>query len=317
MMSERGASFEEQYQSLRDVCGFVDLSDWSSVTVTGADRQKFLNSFCTNDVKRLRPGDACEAFFTNVKGKIIGHGIISCRQDELVIISAPQQSLTLIAHLDRYLIREDVKLHDTTDERCHVLIAGGKAVVDSLQLLQRQQENVLAIIPCKLSGSEHEKLIESSPQKSPELVHALVRVGGSPANSAFDAARIEAGTPLFNVDFDESNLPQEVGRDAEAISFTKGCYLGQETVARIDALGHVNQRIASVRFFGREVPAIGTELTAAGGVVGRVTSSSFSPAFDAPLALAMVRREATAIGTRLESAAGPCEAIAVRNAKQH
>ena len=79
----------------------------------------------------------------------------------------------------------------------------------------------------------------------------------------FDAARIEAGMPLFGVDFDDSNLPQEVGRDAEAISFTKGCYLGQETVARIDALGHVNQRIVGVRFSGTEVPAVGTELTSA------------------------------------------------------
>ena len=67
----------------------------------------------------------------------------------------------------------------------------------------------------------------------------------------FDVARIEAGTPLFKVDFDDSNLPQEVGRDAEAISFTKGCYLGQETVARIDALGHVNQRIVGVQFTGQ------------------------------------------------------------------
>jgi folate-binding protein YgfZ len=316
MSSDQNAAFAEQYQSLRTGCGFVELRDWSSVTVTGADRQKFLNSFCTNDVKRLLPGDACEAFFTNVKGKIVGHGIISCRQDELVIIGVPEQSPTLIAHLDRYLIREDVKLQDTTDERCHVLIAGGKAVRDALQLLQSQPESVPAIIPCKLVGNEHERLIESSQRQLPELIDALVRMGGSPANSAFDAARIEAGTPLFKVDFDDSNLPQEVGRDAEAISFTKGCYLGQETVARIDALGHVNQRIVGVRFFGREVPAVGMELTNAGGVVGRVTSSSHSPAIGAPLALAMVRREANAIGTRLESAAGACEVIALRKASQ-
>jgi tRNA-modifying protein YgfZ len=318
MSSDRSTSFDEQYQSLRTGCGFVELNDWSSITATGADRQKFLNSFCTNDVKRLQPGDACEAFFTNVKGKIVGHGIISCRQDELVIIGVPDQSPTLIAHLDRYLIREDVKLQDTTDQRCHVLIAGRNAVVsDALRLLQGQMENVPVIIPCKLVGSEHEKLIELSTPKSPELVDALERAGGSPADSAFDAARIEAGTPLFKVDFDENNLPQEVGRGKEAISFTKGCYLGQETVARIDALGHVNQRIVGLQFTGREVPAVGTELTSAGAVVGRVTSSAYSPALGAPLALAMVRREANAAGKRLESAIGACAVIAFGNTNQH
>ena len=86
--------------------------------------------------------------------------------------------------------------------------------------------------------------------------------------AAFDALRIESGTPLFGVDFDEENLPQEVGRDELAISFTKGCYLGQETVARIDALGHVNQQLAGVRFAGPDVPDAKAELTQ-GGTSGR------------------------------------------------
>ena len=71
---------------LRIGCGVVELADWSSITVTGADRQTFLNNFCTNDVKRLAPGDSCEAFFTNVKGKIVGHGLVTCREDELVFV---------------------------------------------------------------------------------------------------------------------------------------------------------------------------------------------------------------------------------------
>ena len=85
---------------------------------------------------------------------------------------------------------------------------------------------------------------------------------------AFHALRIEAGTPLFGVDFDDRNFPQEVGRNEQAISFTKGCYLGQETVARIDALGHVNQQLAGVRFAGTNVPDAGSELTHAGKTAG-------------------------------------------------
>ena len=95
------------------------------MTLTGADRQTFLNNFCTNDVKRLAPGDSCEAFFTNVKGKILGHGLVTCRDDELVFITVPGQAAKLIEHLDRYVIREDVQLRDTTAERAYLLIAGG------------------------------------------------------------------------------------------------------------------------------------------------------------------------------------------------
>jgi folate-binding protein YgfZ len=115
--------------------------------------------------------------------------------------------------------------------------------------------------------------------------------------------------PLFGTDFDENNLPQEVGRDREAISFTKGCYLGQETVARIDALGHVNQKLVGVRFSGVDIPAAGIELMKDGIQVGRVASAAYSPQLEAPLALAMVRREANAPGTALESPVGGCEVV--------
>ncbi len=117
--------------------------------------------------------------------------------------------------------------------------------------------------------------------------------------------------PRYGVDFNEENLPQEVGRDDQAISFTKGCYLGQETVARIDALGQVNQRLVGVRFFGSDVPAGGTGLTREDRFVGLVTSAALSPKLDAPLALAMVRREANAPGTRLVSAVGECEVVSL------
>jgi folate-binding protein YgfZ len=104
---------------------------------------------------------------------------------------------------------------------------------------------------------------------------------------------------------------QEVNRDRQAISFTKGCYLGQETVARIDALGHVNQKLVGVRFMGDENPAVGTELMNNGLSVGRVTSATYSPQLRAALALAMVRRESNVPGTLLESVRGECEVISL------
>jgi folate-binding protein YgfZ len=126
---------------------------------------------------------------------------------------------------------------------------------------------------------------------------------------AFETARTEDGVPLFGVDFDDRNLPQEVGRNELAISFTKGCYLGQETVARIDALGHVNQQLAGVRFVGVDLPEPGAVLSRDGHDAGRVTSAIYSPRLQAPLALAMLRRELAAVGNPLDSPVGACEVV--------
>jgi folate-binding protein YgfZ len=139
---------------------------------------------------------------------------------------------------------------------------------------------------------------------------ALAAAGAMPCGSeAVEMARLEAGTPLFGQDITDDNLPQEIGRDALAISFTKGCYLGQETVARIDALGHVNRLLAGLKFSGTSVPAPGLALRSCDKVVGHITSAAWSPKLGAPLALALVRRAQAKLGTTLASDAGSAEVV--------
>jgi folate-binding protein YgfZ len=301
MNSSGSPSFDREYQALKTGRAVVELTGWSSISVTGADRQTFLNNFCTNDVKRLLPGACCEAFFTNVKGKIIGHGVVHCRDAEMVFVGVPDQASRLVERLDRYVIREDVTLRDTTEERCYLLVVGDTAEANSYET-----------IPWNLICRSASQIYEVDSRELTDVVLSLTAKEFAVVGpGAFDAARIAAGMPVYGVDFNEENLPQEVGRDAEAISFTKGCYLGQETVARIDALGHVNQRLAGLRFSGNNVPAAGMEVTRDDRVVGRVTSSAFSPKLEAPLALSMVRREANSPGTRLASTIGECEVVAL------
>jgi folate-binding protein YgfZ len=289
-----------EYEALTGKGGYYPLTDWTSVTFTGADRGAFLHNFCTNDVKRLQPGGACEAFLTDVKGKIIGHGLITCRDEELVLVTVPGEATGIVEHLDRYLIREDVKLIDTTADRQLALVAGPKA--DELARTAGRP-----LFACDWLGNIQAWLVEG--EFSPKLL-AEQRVLPCRAG-AFHAARVEAGFPLYGIDFDRSNLPQEIGRDARAISFTKGCYLGQETVARIDALGHVNRRLVGVRLTSAEVPEPPLELTRDGVPVGKATSFVFSPRLNAPLGLAIVRREASQPGTTLLTAAGACEILAL------
>lgn len=311
MLGEINAEFQQQYAALRDGCGFVSLAGWSSITLTGSDRQKFLNNFCTNDIKRLQPGEACEAFFLNVKGKILGHGVVSCRASEIVVFGEPGQAETLVTHLDRYLIREDVQLRDTTAERSFFLVAGGKKTAEVLERVGKAGGAVLAKTPCQLLGREVEYLLETPSGNRDEVATRIVELGGVVADDAFETARTEAGLPLFRIDYGSENLPQEVGRDRQAISFTKGCYLGQETVARIDALGHVNQRIIGVRIGGAQLPSIGSELVRDSSAVGRVTSAVVSPRLNAPLALAMIRSEMSSVGTRLVLPVGECEVVSL------
>jgi folate-binding protein YgfZ len=292
----------DQYQALRQGFGVVELADWSSVTLTGRDRQAFLNNFCTNDVKRLQPGEHCEAFVTNVKGKIVGHALVHCRENELVLVTVPGQAEKLIAHLDRYLIREDVQLRDSTAERKYLLLAGGTEAGGGLNGEEWIRWRLLDVPFCGL--------LEVRPERWSAVLQELKSAQAMTCSlAAFEALRVESGTPLYGADFDEENLPQEVGRDEVAISFTKGCYLGQETVARIDALGHVNQQLVGLRFADGELPAAELGVTIAGAAAGRVTSASFSPQLSAPIALAMVRRNSTAAGSKLDSAAGLCEVI--------
>jgi folate-binding protein YgfZ len=295
-------SFDRDYKALKSGRAVVELTGWSSISVTGADRQTFLSNFCTNDVKRLVPGTCCEAFFTNVKGKIVGHGVVHCRDAEMVFVGAPGQTSRLIEHLDRYVIREDVTLYDSTEVKSYLLVAGN-----------RIGETSYLILPWDIIGRSDSRLNEVDSGELADVVRSLAAkefvVAGQ---EALEAARIEAGLPYYGIDFNEENLPQEVGRDLEAISFKKGCYLGQETVARIDALGHVNQRLVGLRFLGSDVPAAGMEVIRDGRVVGTVTSAAFSPKLNAPLALAMVRREANSPSTRLTSPIGECETLALR-----
>lgn len=294
-------SFDREYRALRTGRAVVELAGWSSISVTGTDRQAFLHNFCTNDVKRLVPGTSCEAFFTNVKGRIVGHGLIHCRHSEFLFIGAPGQGQQLVEHLDRYVIREDVQLRDTTSDRSYLLIAG-----------DTQLEASHASIAWDILGRDDTNLFEFGPHDVSSALQTSIEGGCiAPGPTAFTTARVEAGVPLYGIDFDAQNFPQEVGRDRQAISFTKGCYLGQETVARIDALGHVNQRLTGVRFFSDEIPRVDTEISIRGAKAGQVTSAAFSPQLCAPLALAMVRREANSTGTRLESPIGDCEVIAL------
>ena len=246
------------------------VEGWSTVEATGPDAGKFLQSFCTNDVLKLADGDSCEAMFTDVKAHVIAYTWVARRaEDAYTVLLGSDRAGALATHLDRYLIREQVELSTRTS----LAVAIGPSAGD---------------FPLAAFGPTVSAHLDSQ-------THAAG--GGSPLTAEeFTRLRIQLGVPLDGVDVDERNLPQEVDRNDQAISFTKGCYLGQEPVARIDALGRVNWLLRRLEIDGA-APERNTELTLDGKAVGRITSAIGNDT--GSIALGYVRREQAESNSRL------------------
>jgi hypothetical protein len=311
-------------RALRDGIGYCDLSGRTQVEMIGADRAKVLHGLCTNDIKRLVPGGGCEAFLTDIQGKTSGYINVFCQEASLIVDTSPGLAAEMIPALDRYIIREDVKLIDRSNEWREVLVSG----VRTLSLLETDfkgsiplsrigiAEGMIDDIHVQLRrlpyASSECFMICCEPSQVARLIAWLQRLNAVECSrDAVDIARIEMGVPIYGRDVTLDNLPQELARDELAISFTKGCYLGQETVARIDALGHVNRRLLGLRFSGGTVPPAGTTISIAGKQVAQITSSCFSPLLNAPLALAFVRRGHDKFGTLIQSEWGDAEVVAL------
>ena len=312
-----------QYEALTAGTGLVDFRGRTLIEMSGADAASFLQSFCTQDVKRLAVGEGCEAFITSVQGKVLGHVMVRREAERIVLDTVPGEGDKLMAHLDRYIFRADVKLADRSSEWGELLL-GGRKCSELLQKILDQELPVhdLSCVAATVAGrpvmvqradrllAESAFLVRATMDDWATVEQQLFDTGAMPCSLAtFDTVRIEAGWPLYGRDINEQHLPQEVDRDAQAISFRKGCYLGQETVARIDALGHVNRKLRGLKFTGNSEPPIGLPLMDAEKQVGEVTSATWSPKFGAPLALGYVRRGHNEPGTRLTSSLGDVEVV--------
>ncbi|HBN75860.1 MAG TPA: hypothetical protein DD473_08585 [Planctomycetaceae bacterium] len=298
-----------------------DLSDRDEITLTGRDRATFLHGFTTNDIKKLQPGMGCEAFVPTIKGKTLGHLFVFATEDRLLLDTVPGAAEVLLPHLDRYLITEDVQLSNTTTDRALFLMAGKTAENTMTELCEGADSLAFnhwkPIEHSELTGSVRKVdwLNESALQVSvpagdrQKIIDwfGKQQISVCP-NEDFELVRIASCLPRFGQDFSEENLAQEIDRTSQAISFTKGCYLGQEPIARIDALGHVNKLIRGFRCENPESSnqpeqLIGANLTAEESaeakVIGGITSAAQNSETSEILAIGWVRREFSEPDTKL------------------
>ena len=317
------------YADLRRGLAWGDLGRRSVLTARGPDAVRFVNNFTTAAISTLAEGAGTEGFFTDARGWVLALTSILRIEDGVWIDAPAGLAATLLEHLDRYHIRERLDLCDASESRRNLIIAGPQAEAwltahSSVSLpgaLLHHGRGLLGDVPVAIVRVDWYGptgfLVQSDEADHPRLVawlesHAVPRAEAA----AWDAARIEAGMPA-PVDIPEKTLPQELARDQRAISFTKGCYLGQETVARIDALGHVNRRFVAIAIDGWSGDASLQETT--GGavvrcgdeVVGRLTSICYSPTLGCGLGLGLVQAKVVDAARPLEVGGAAARVVAV------
>jgi folate-binding protein YgfZ len=297
--------WESEYRWTREHASIFSVVGRTQLELVGRHRATFLNNFCTNDIVRMAAGRGGEAFLTSIQAKVLAWLHVYVEADQIWVDADHAGAEAVLGHLRKFVICEDVRFHNRTADFQFIHVAGPgaeRAVASAFEVqppaaLHQHIRHPLAHIRRRdyLGMTGFDLLTTESDRLRASLSSEGVRPAGS---LALESLRLEAGTPMYGRDLTEANLPQEVDRNDLAISFTKGCYLGQEPIARIHALGHVNRFLRKLECAGPEPIRSGARVLLGGTEVGRITSAA--PALRRTLALAYVRRGHHAPGTRLQ-----------------
>jgi tRNA-modifying protein YgfZ len=302
----------EQYALVRRQVGFLDRGDFGVLELTGRDRATFLHALVSNEIKALGPGQGCAATLLDIHGKVQVVLFVWVAEDRIFVVTPPAMAAKTAEALDHYLFSEKVAIEDVSREKALFVLAGPQARETSERLTgarpsERPWSHVVAKLgeaPVRLvtgggETGEAEVWIKCSLAEASKVREALAGAGVEPIGAeAFESLRIEAGTPLFGRDIDESVLLSEIPFE-NLLSHTKGCYPGQEVVVRIRDRGHVNRMLRGLALDGDQVPAQGADVLVDDAAIGKVTSATWSFGLARPIALAFVRRQHAEPGTRV------------------
>jgi len=288
-----------EHRSLTEGCGLVDRAGRGRLALTGPDAKAFLQGQITNDIEGLEPGRGCYAALLTHKGKMLADLRVLDLGDELLLGCERAGLQELFNMIRRYKLGSDLELHKRTLEMGELSLIGPDARrfagAGAGSLGPDEHDNVRARIgdhPVVLVATDVGVDVFCDAERTEGVRGTLVAAGAVEVGEATaEVLRVERGRPRYGLDLDDSVIPQEAGLNARAVSFTKGCYVGQETVARLFYRGKPNRRLRGLRL---SAPAdTGAPLRLGEKEVGRVASTAVSP-LHGPIALALVRREAAA-----------------------
>jgi folate-binding protein YgfZ len=289
---------EAGYTALRESAARLDLGSRGKIRLHGEDRVRLLHAMTTNHIQQLKPGEGCYAFFLNAQGRILSDVNVFVLPEYLLLDLPIVTRAAIYAHLDKFIIADDVTLEDVTDGIATMSVEGPEAEVVLTKIGAPLPATNFGIVEWRsrlvarvsstgapgfsifLPAAEKEALIR-------ELEQAGVVAGDE---QAAETVRLENHIPKYGVDFSEQYIPQET-QLMHAIHFTKGCYIGQEIVERVRSRGHLNKMLVPVEVDTRELePA--AKLQAEGKEAGYIKSAAYSPALGKTVALAIIRTEA-------------------------
>lgn len=318
-----------EYRHLHESVALLDKNYRAYLDFTGPDRVRYLNAILTNNIKDLRENHGTISLFLNPQGRILAEIETQALPEKLFCVSYASIREPLIAALDKYIIMDDVTLTDRTGDFASLALEGPKAAlvaeeltgVDPADLAELETRPVsVERIPCRLGkrspggAASAEFLVDQSHAEAlwKILLETARKHGGGPAGyQALSATRLEQGIPWYSYDFGEKQIPHEAGLQDSHISYTKGCYTGQEIVERVRSRGQVNRVRVTVKYSSSQPPAPGTPLLSEGKEAGYTTRAAFSPTLNAPIGMAYVRREKSTPGSTVElpDAAGSATVI--------
>ena len=283
------------YQALRHRSALVRRGDRGVLDVSGPDRLIWLQGLLTNDVAALKPGDSLYAAYLTPQGRMISDLRVANEHDHTLLEVPALLAESLRARLDSLLFSEDARVVDISPTAAVIDVHGPQAAlppsIDALATIRDSSYGVPSVTAVVRRADEA------------AVVDAILATGTIETNlETLDVLRIEAGTPLFLVDMDEHTIPLEAGIEARAISFTKGCYVGQEVIVRVTQRGHgrVAKKLVGL-LLPKDKPAHqGDLIHGQSREVGRVTSATWSPALDRPIALGYVHRDFARSGSPVE-----------------
>jgi folate-binding protein YgfZ len=306
-----------EYRAAHEKAAWFDQSTRGKIELTGKDALLFLHNLCTNDVKNLPAGSGCEAFLCTAKAKVVAYiavsHVLAGDRDIVLLDCEPGQAERVISHLNHFLISEQVELADRTAELDLVHVCGPKAQdvlgklvgkpVSDLQEWQHRTQTLADVGICHCRRHDPFDLpgfdVLCPHESGPALRQTLTSAGTIPGGEQTrEILRVEAGTPVYGKDIDLDRAVMEVGRTRQAISYTKGCFLGQEPIVMARDRGHVNRTLLGIRMSEGGPAAPGTILFKDNNEVGQVTSSVLSPHFGV-IGLAYVKRGFQEPGTSL------------------
>jgi folate-binding protein YgfZ len=302
------------YAALRNGAGLIARPGTGHVLLTGEDRRSYLQGLLTNDIEALTPGTGCYAAMLTAQGRMITDMRVLELGDS-VLLDVPAEVATAIRdHLDRFVFSEDVQVEDVTEARTEIGIYGpgaldvlvtagaGNAAPSSLFASTRVRVADVDVVLVRSDAAGipgYDVLVDAA--HAGAVVEALAAAGAVRVSEAdAEAVRIESGRPRFGADMDTDTIPLEAGLEDRAISRSKGCYVGQEVIVRVQdrGQGRVAKRLVGLTFdAGAAVPTAGARIVAGDRDIGRVTSATWSPALARPIALGYVHRDFVEPGT--------------------